>query len=114
MPLSDHVIAVLDRRSMAFRARAYRLAEAILIIAGVVVMMVNTLPDAIAWRHQACSTVLITILTLFILDLALRIGLAPALAERLGNDPDAAPRWHLMRSLSGVLDLLTVVPIALT
>jgi voltage-gated potassium channel len=112
--LSDRVIAVLDRRSMAFPARAYRLAEAILIIAGVVAMMVNTLPDATSWHHQVCSMVLITILSLFILDLALRVWLAPALAQRPGDAPHAALRWRSIRSISGILDLLSVVPIALT
>jgi len=112
--LSDHVVAVLDRPSMAMPARLYRLAEVLLIIAGSGAMMINTLRDATAWQRQACSAVLITILTLFMLDFALRIWLAPALAQRLGKDPCDAPRRRSLTSLSGILDLLSVVPIAMT
>jgi voltage-gated potassium channel len=117
-PLSNALVALLDRQSMSAPARLYRRAEAVLILIGLLAMIVGTSQSLTPGESTLASAVLISILVLFVLDAILRIVLDSAIRARHRHSEaeavtdDASPdNWA--GQAWGMLDVLTVLPMAI-
>jgi voltage-gated potassium channel len=117
-PVIGRLCTVLDRQSMALRARLYRRVEAALILIGLLAMVAGTTKSLSPEERFLASAVLIAILVLFVLDALLRIALAGAItvdqrqgAKEAGATQDGGESWS--GTAWSVLDVLTVLPMAI-
>ncbi len=111
--MASALASMLDRRSMASRARLYRRSEAALIVIGLLAMVVMTTASLTEAARTLASGVLIAAMILFLIDAAVRVVLSRAISARERRDAEEGENARWIGTAWGALDVLTILPMAI-